>query len=72
MSWVLRVFGIPVATVDWEGGEETVYETDEYGITGGTTHDFERAENDQTEEFQGEPWDAWEYDDRSDFGFRRP
>ncbi|AKF14193.1 hypothetical protein SEA_LUCHADOR_29 [Mycobacterium phage Luchador] len=71
MSWVLRVLGFPVASVDWEG-EEPEYEDVIEEITGGTTHNFEIAANDQTAEIQGEPWDEWEYDDRSDFGFRRP
>ncbi|QLF84591.1 hypothetical protein SEA_GAIL_27 [Mycobacterium phage Gail] len=73
MSWVLRVFGLRVATVDYEGDESEYVEEDVIEeITGGTTHNFEIAANDQTAEIQGEPWDEWEYDDRSDFGFRRP
>ncbi|AER48740.1 hypothetical protein SEA_CONQUERAGE_29 [Mycobacterium phage Conquerage] len=70
MSWVLRILGFPVATLT-EEVEEWIEEEPE-GISGGATHNFERADNDQTCEIQGEPWDEWEYDDRSDFGFRRP
>ncbi|QBJ01113.1 hypothetical protein PBI_ARISSANAE_27 [Mycobacterium phage Arissanae] len=65
MSWVLRIFGFPVATVDYEG--DWVEEPE--GISGGATHDYERGDNDQTAEIEGEDWDYYE---ESDFGFRRP
>lgn len=67
MSWVLRVFGWPIATVDYEGEEEPEYAEEIEGITGGPTHDFERGDNLTVNEVEGESW----YEE-SDFGFRRP
>ncbi|QFG04603.1 hypothetical protein PBI_KEZIACHARLES14_27 [Mycobacterium phage Keziacharles14] len=67
MSWVLRIFGFPIATVTEEDYEpEWVEDSNE--ISGGATHDFERADNHQTSEMEGYEY----YDEESDFGFRRP
>ncbi|QGJ88780.1 hypothetical protein SEA_YECEY3_28 [Mycobacterium phage Yecey3] len=62
------MFGIPVATVDQESYEEEELDWSGY-IEGGATHNFERADNNETSEMEG-----YEYydDEESDFGFRRP
>lgn len=64
IRWVLRVFGIPIASLDTIHYEfETEEEEDEPAIQGGSAHNFERAET-----FVDERYAPWE--DKT-FGFGR-
>lgn len=65
MRFVLRILGIPVATLDAEGtDEEELDEPSEIG--GGSCHDFERDVNPVAPEDRYQ----WEWDDKRRFGFR--
>ena len=62
MTIVVRVFGIPVLTVDVVGGAE---EDSEATIGGGSAHNFERDGSPLSPESRYE----WEWEDRRGFGF---
>ena len=68
MKLVLRLFGIPVFTIDVEGffiTEEEQQVEEEPRIEGGSAHDFERDCNPVTPEDRYN----WEWEDRRGFGF---
>jgi hypothetical protein len=67
MRIVVRVFGIPVLTVDVLGGDFLSEGEDECDtrIEGGSAHNFERDVN----PFAPEDRYGWEWEDRRGFGF---
>ena len=62
--WILRLFGLPVLTVDSIEYEMAGDEENDGEIGGGSAHNFERAEP-----WVDERYDWSDYEDKHKFGF---